>query len=112
MNLVPATAQGKDASGFAVLLDGGSNMILPVEPDTAKKADRVEVGIRPENSALGVGLSMKIRVLERLGGVSITYGFLSNGQRFSAVLPGDAAVAEGQTIGLTMNPADCHVFDV
>jgi len=28
-----------------------------------------------------------------------------------AVLPGDTAVAEGQTLGLSINPADCHVFD-
>ena len=54
---------------------------------------------------------MKVRVLERLGGVSITYCVMENGQRFCAALPGDAAVAEGQTIALRLNPADCHVFD-
>ncbi len=47
---------------------------------------------------------MKVRVLERLGGVSITYGAMPNGQRFCAALPGDAAVAEGQTIGLGGQP--------
>ena len=86
-------------------------MTLPVDTGTARKGDRVEVGIRPENAALGQGLPMKVRVLERLGGVSITYCIMENGQRFCAALPGDAAVAEGQTIGLAVNPADCHVFD-
>ncbi|MEO6299823.1 MAG: sn-glycerol-3-phosphate ABC transporter ATP-binding protein UgpC [Paracoccaceae bacterium] len=111
MNLVPGTVQGADANGLAVLLDGGGTMVLPVDPGSARKGDRVEVGMRPENAALGEGLALKVRVLERLGGVSITYGALPNGQRFCAVLPGDAAVAEGQTVGLTVNPADCHVFD-
>ena len=111
MNLIPATVQGADGNGLAVQLDGGGQMTLPVEPNMAKTGDRVEVGIRPESTALGAGLDLKVRVLERLGGISITYGALPNGQRFCAALPGDAAVTEGQTIGLTVNPADCHVFD-
>ncbi len=111
MNLVPGTVQGSDANGLTVALEGGGQMTLPVDAGTARKGDRVEVGMRPENIALGTGLSMKVRVLERLGGVSITYGELPSGQRFCAALPGDAAVTESGTIGLTINAADCHVFD-
>ena len=111
MNLVPATVLGADPAGLAVELDGGLRQTLPVDPGSARKGDRVEIGIRPENAALGDGLPMKVRVLERLGGVSIAYCVMENGQRFCAILPGDAVVAEGQTIGLAVNPADCHVFD-
>lgn len=111
MNLLPAVVLGVDKAGLAVELDGGAKMVLPVETGDAQKGDRVEVGIRPENTALGEGLTGKVRVLERLGGVSITYCIMPNGQRFCAALPGDAAVAEGQTVGLSVNPADCHVFD-
>ncbi len=111
MNLVPATVLGTDANGLAVELDGGLRLTLPVDTGRAKAGDRVEVGIRPENTALGDGLSMKVRVLERLGGVSITYCVMPSGARFCASLHGDAAIAEGQTIGLAVNPADCHVFD-
>ena len=111
MNLVPATVLGTDAAGLSVELDGGLRLALPVDSGAARKGDRVEVGIRPENTALGEGLAMKVRVLERLGGVSITYCVMANGARFCAALPGDAAIAEGQTIVLSVNPADCHVFD-
>jgi multiple sugar transport system ATP-binding protein len=111
MNLVPATVVGADASGLTVALDGGGQMTLPVDHNNPEKGTRVEVGIRPENVTLGDGLAMRVRVLERLGGASITYGTLPNDQRFCAVLPGDADVAEGQTVGLTVHPADCHVFD-
>jgi len=111
MNLVPATVLGTDATGLAVELEGGLRMTLPVETGRAKAGDRVEVGIRPENTALGDGLSMKVRVLERLGGVSITYCVMPSGARFCASLHGDAAIAEGQTINLAVAPADCHVFD-
>lgn len=110
MNLLPATVVGQDASGLTVDLDGGGRMTLPVD-GTARAGDKVEVGMRPENLRLGQGLSMKVRVLERLGGASITYGILPTGQRLCAVLPGDATVGEGQTIEVAIAPADCHVFD-
>jgi multiple sugar transport system ATP-binding protein len=111
MNLVPAKVLGSGAEGLTVEFHGGHRMTLPVDTATAKVGDTVDVGIRPENVSLGDGLSMKVRVLERLGGVSITYGVMADGQRFCAALHGDAHVAEGQAIGLTINPADCHVFD-
>ena len=85
--------------------------MLPVLPGSAKPGARVEVGMRPENVALGSGISLKVRVLERLGGIAIVYGNLPTGQRFCAGLHGDAIVAEGDTISLSVNPADCHVFD-
>ena len=111
MNLVPAVVLGNSAEGLAVELDGGYRMVLPVESGSAKKGERIEVGIRPENVALGQGISVKVRVLERLGGVAIVYGMLASGQRFCATLPGDTVVAEGQTVDVAINPADCHVFD-
>ena len=111
MNLVPATVLGTDADGLAVEYEGGLRMTIPVDPGATRAGDRIEVGIRPENATLGDGLSMKVRVLERLGGASITYCVLPNGQRFCAALPGDTTIAEGQTLTLSVNPADCHVFD-
>ena len=111
MNLLPATVIGVGAEGLTVEFHGGLRLTLPVETAAAKIGDAVEVGVRPENAALGAGLSMKVRVLERLGGVSITYAVMADGQRFCAALPGDAAILEGESIDIAVNPADCHVFD-
>jgi len=55
MNLVPGTIQSVDASGITVSLDAGPILTLPVDAGSAKKGDRVEVGMRPENVGLGVG---------------------------------------------------------
>lgn len=110
MNVVPATVKGRDSAGLAVELPGGTVMVLPVEAGAAKPGDRVEVGIRPENVDLGQGLSMRIRVLERLGGVSITYGEIG-GTRFCASLPGDAPLREGDEVALGVDPRHAHVFD-
>jgi multiple sugar transport system ATP-binding protein len=110
MNLIPAKVLGT-AGGLTVELHGGVRLTLPVDTATAAVGDRVEVGIRPENLHLGEGLSMQLRVLERLGGVSICYGDMADGTRLCAALPGDTILAEGQAIGLSVNPADAHVFD-
>ena len=111
MNLIPATVVGTGSEGLAVEFHGGTRMQLPVDPAAVKTGDRVDVGMRPENISVGPGLSMKVRVLERLGGASITYGVMADGLRLCAALPGDTAVQEGETISVSVNPADCHVFD-
>ncbi|MGL5008832.1 MAG: TOBE domain-containing protein, partial [Paracoccaceae bacterium] len=110
MNLLPAKVTGKETGGLIVAFDDGHTMTLPVDTSTAQIGDTVDIGIRPENAQLGAGMPMRVRVLERLGGVAITYSVMPNGQRFCASLPGDAAIAEGDTINITVNPADCHVF--
>ncbi|MBI1416578.1 MAG: sn-glycerol-3-phosphate ABC transporter ATP-binding protein UgpC [Limimaricola sp.] len=111
MNLLSGTVKGVGPEGLAVEVTGGTVMTLPVEAGGTRAGDKVDVGIRPEDIGLGAGLRMNVNVLERLGGQSITYGLLADGARFCATLDGDAAVREGEAIDLTVDPADCHVFN-
>jgi multiple sugar transport system ATP-binding protein len=111
MNLLPASVLGSEAAGLAVEFAGGHRAVLPVDAGRARPGDRVDVGIRPENLSLGADLPMQVNILERLGGVSITYGVTPDGHRLCAALPGDAAVREGAAVQLGFNPADAHVFD-
>ena len=112
MNLIPATVQGVDPTGIKVALKGGHQMVLPVEASTVSAGDQVEVGIRPEHVHLGAGgLEISVNVLERLGGVSITYGTVGGDTRFCASLPGDAVIKEGAPMMLQVSPDACHVFD-
>ena len=111
MNLIPATVLGSDGSGVAVELDGGHKMTLPVDGPSGLVGSRVEVGIRPEDVSLGQGgITMTPRVIERLGGASITYGEMG-GAKFCAALPGDASITKGAETSLVVDPAACHVFD-
>jgi multiple sugar transport system ATP-binding protein len=109
MNLLPATVTGT-TGGLGVRFATGHSMTLPVDSTGTSIGDHVDVGIRPENAALGDGLPITVRVLERLGGVAITHGLMADGTRFCASLPGDAPVHEGDTLHIAINPADCHVF--
>ena len=112
MNLVPTTVTAMDESGVSIELSGGHQMTLPVEPVGVSIGDKVEVGIRPEHVHPGEsGLEISVNVLERLGGVSITYGTLGGNTRFCASLPGDTVINEGAPLTLTVTPEDCHVFD-
>ena len=112
MNLIPGSVLDSDATGLKIALEGGHEMVVPVDGARVSKGDTVEVGIRPEHVALGEsGLDVTVNVLERLGGVSITYGTVGNGTRFCASLPGDAVIQEGGPVKLAVNPQDCHVFD-
>jgi multiple sugar transport system ATP-binding protein len=111
MNLLPATVVGTAAEGLTVELHGSTRMTLPVETATARAGDKVEVGIRPESLHLGTGITMRLRVLERLGGTAIAYGQMADGLKICAALSGDTTVHEGEDVGLTFAPADAHVFD-
>jgi multiple sugar transport system ATP-binding protein len=111
MNLIPATVIGTGDEGLTVELHGGIRMTLPVDAASARTGDTVEVGIRPESLQLGTGVTMRLRVLERLGGTAIAYGQMADGLKLCAALSGDTTVHEGEDIGLTFTPADAHVFD-
>ncbi|EAR51366.1 hypothetical protein OG2516_15419 [Oceanicola granulosus HTCC2516] len=110
MNLLPGIVQATDSGGVTVELAGGPTLTLPVEPRGLSAGAPVEVGLRPEDLGLGEGLQMQVRVLERLGGQSITYGAVGPLDKVCAVLPGDAPIREGETISLAINTNACHLF--
>ena len=112
MNFVGAEVTGVDASGVAASLPGGSQLVLPVDGNGVSAGDRIDIGIRPEavGSDGNVAMSLRTDVIERLGGVSITYGALPDGTRFCASLPGDTIIADGAEITVSVDPNDCHAF--
>lgn len=111
MNLLPAVIKGTGPDGLSVELASGNMMTLPVDFGSAKVGDPVEIGVRPEDVSNGDGIDINVHVLERLGGVSITYGQMDDGTRFCATLGGNAPVREGEVLSLSVSPNDCHVFN-
>ncbi|SLN50141.1 ABC transporter ATP-binding protein [Roseisalinus antarcticus] len=111
MNFLPARVCGTDTAGVAVEVANGPTLTLPVDPEGLTPGDAVEVGIHPEDLTLGDGgMTMKIHVLERLGGQSITHGHLG-GTRICAALPGTAPIREAEAVELAVAPSACHLFD-
>ncbi len=113
MNFIDAVVTGISDKGLAVRLSGDVDMVLPVVTDGVSVGDNVEVGVRPEHvryAPKGGNLSIRINILERLGGVSITYGNVAGCDKFCAALDGEALIAEGQDVPLIVDADDCHVF--
>ena len=110
MNFAPAEITAVNDEHVTVKLDSGSEMALPVERGNAAVGDRVEVGMRPDAIVTGNDFSINVEVLERLGGSTIAYGSLSNGESFTAALDGNVRAREGEALGLAIAPEDCHVF--
>ena len=112
MNFLPATVTDVGEAGLCVQVDAGPALVLPVESAGVSAGDLVEVGIRPEDITQGEGgLNINVSVVERLGGVSITYGTTDSGTRLCAALGGTANIREDQKAELKLDPKDCHVFD-
>ena len=98
----------------------GSGFVLPVPPWLAGVARGPEqsltVGVRPQTLTPGgeaEALSIQVDVVEYLGTESQIVGHLQapDGQRISAVVPGNAKALLHQGVRLTVDPASLHVFD-
>jgi ABC-type sugar transport system ATPase subunit len=98
----------------------GAGFVLPAPawlPGVSRGPEQaLTVGIRPHSLKPGdapTALEVKVDLVEYLGTESQVVGFLQvpDGQRISAVLPGDAKGLLRQTVRLAATPESLHVFD-
>jgi multiple sugar transport system ATP-binding protein len=114
MNLIEATAKdGKAQIG---------SYLVPVDPTASNKIGaqhtHITVGVRPESwrivSANEGGLPVDVTVVEELGADGFVYGTCDVEGTPSNVIvrvSGRDAVSKGDTIYVTTDPKDVHVFD-
>lgn len=89
-------------------------MTAQVDARRAQRGDRVELGLRPEDFDLNEGdgsLDIRLRIVERLGGVTIVYGNLADGTPICASLDGGASFSGVQTVRLHYASTSLHAFD-
>ncbi len=112
MNFLPAKVREASASGITVTLPGDVTLSLPLNGTTVSTGDTIDIGLRPEHLRLQDDgqLEVHVKILERLGGLSITYSDVG-GVRFCAALDGASPVKEDTTIRLGFDPAAAHGFD-
>ncbi|MGJ8530218.1 ABC transporter ATP-binding protein [Maritalea sp.] len=114
MNFIPASIVGSEQNRTEIMLPGNFRMEKKCNFDLDLNGHSVELGIRPEalRPADGnKGLKTKIRIVERLGGVSFLYGSLEDGTSICASFDGEMDVPDEGHIILDFNPDQAHLFD-
>jgi multiple sugar transport system ATP-binding protein len=113
MNLLPARVVGADGMGIAVDLPTGGRVVVPAQAGLAKPGDAVTLGIRPEalRPDPAGALSGEVRLVERLGGLTLLHVVLTGGEAIIVQIEGSDATRTHQPIRLAFDPAGCHLFD-
>ncbi len=109
MNLLPVTLTGQDDRVAARLGDGS---VVPLR-GAPKGEGPWELGIRPEALTLAAeGMARATAtVVERLGDRTLVYAKLSDGSQVIAQDGGKSQVKAGDSVGLTFDTAELHLFD-
>ncbi|WP_196260034.1 ABC transporter ATP-binding protein [Pelagibacterium limicola] len=116
MNFIKAAISS--AGGGQIVLDvAGQTLALPRTLAKGAPGDAVEFGIRPEHLSIEDGpgkvplAEVSIDLVENLGGQTLLYTRVPDGQPLTIVLDGQHDLGPGSRITARFDPARCHVFD-
>ncbi len=112
MNFITASVAGRTEAGTRLDLNRCGSLQLPYALAGMTDGAPALLGIRPEHIELSnQGLPLTITLIEQLGGNTVLYGTLQNGQQLVVQIVGQADVRRGATVPVRLVPACCHVFD-
>ncbi len=114
----------RDENGQVVFIGEGISLRVPREKTaTAKPAESLTLGIRPEDLRLaasgsasaeaappGEAFSGRVVLVERLGGTSHVHFDLEGGNRMMASVMNDRLPDVGETISVSVTPERLHLF--
>lgn len=112
MNLIPAEVVTASATGATVKTASGDMIDVAVDAARAKTGDTVTLGVRPEHLEISKakGVETSVTFVETLG--HATYAYVAYGDAaLTLQAPGDARLASGQKVSLTIPAAQAHLFD-
>jgi multiple sugar transport system ATP-binding protein len=113
MNLLPAQLGAEAAEGVMVELRGGERLLLPRTARAMQPGQPVTLGIRPEAlrpNAAGP-LAGEVRMVERLGGLTLLHVALPDGQPLIVQIEGSDPTRAHTPIRLSVAADACHLFD-
>ena len=111
MNFITATISGATAA-TQLVIPGIGELSVPIAPGSTQVGQTVTVGVRPEHiEVVDQGVSLSITLTEQLGGSTLLYGVLANGQALVVQIVGQALVKRGESVQVRLPPGMCHVFN-
>ena len=113
MNFLEGTVAESEAGKTVVVLKSGSRVVVPVESGAARPGEAVTLGIRPEalHPDADGPIAGEVRLVERLGGLTLLH--VAGGVDGDLTVQTDGAdpTAMHQAVRLSVDAANCHVFD-
>ena len=107
MNFLPARLA---AGGRGAALAAGPAVLFADGPRPGPEGRRLTIGIRPEHVLLArEGMEFAVDLVEPLGSETLLHGRLADGTGLVVKVAG--AAPGGETLHLTLPPAELHVFD-
>lgn len=112
MNMVSSTIARRVENSVVVSV-GDADLVIPNTDGSA--GDLVTLGIRPEHISLSSGTGtrfaeLRVDLVEQLGGQTIVYGTLPNGQSLTVALEGQKSIDRLAIIDLFVDPENAHLF--
>ncbi|WP_299203795.1 sn-glycerol-3-phosphate ABC transporter ATP-binding protein UgpC [uncultured Amphritea sp.] len=115
MSFLPGKVKSVSASGVTAELTSGYEIEVPVSSDSIQPGSDVNIGVRPEHVIITDKNSSKFQaildVAEHLGSDTYCYVKTLDKQMITIRTPGDFLGTFGETIGLNLDPLQCHLFD-
>jgi multiple sugar transport system ATP-binding protein len=113
MNFLDVVATGHDNGRIRIAL-AGTHLAVPVERPVAA-GEKLTLGLRPEHILTAAGSDIDLGVLslvhvEQLGGQTIAYGRLADGQALTVVLDGQHRISARDTLRVGAASSDFHLF--
>ena len=116
MNILPGRVEKAGATTL-VAIEGSQKASVPIATPAGAAGQSISFGVRPEDLSVATGRDYlfegKVDYIEQLGEVQLVYVDIGRGAEnpLTAKLPGNAKVARGETLKLTADAADLHIFD-
>jgi len=109
MNFLPVVPTDQQGGLVQVRLPDDSLVTTDV-PQSALPAGALTLGVRAENIHPGSGIPARVDVIERLGERTLVYANLRDGSTVVYDEAGDVRLAIGDTVQLSINGANAHLF--
>jgi multiple sugar transport system ATP-binding protein len=114
MNMLDGTISSVGPDGLSVAVDGMPDILARVDGAGAQPGEPVTLGIRPEHISTGSAgnppVQAHVNTAEHLGSETYLYCTLPGGAAITIHSPGQTRVGRQDEIGITFDPAACHVF--
>ncbi|MCY7296719.1 ABC transporter ATP-binding protein [Alteromonas sp. a30] len=115
MSFLDAKVKDVHSQSVDIELNNGTSLSLPIATQNLKSQSHVTLGIRPEHINLcekeSGDMQVTFDVAEHLGSDTYCYAKTHSGESLTIRENSETNVSAGESLGVRINTAKCHLFD-